>query len=89
MLDLASIAPWCVTGQDDYEESPEYDIHACGPWLRLCVLSSEHNYREPAEVLGTESASVVMDEGAVRELVAQLSAWLERPKVYPVKAANP
>jgi len=60
-IDLATIAPWCVPGNEH-----NWDDRATGPWLRLSVNSD-----------------VVMDEGAVRELVSQLTEWLDRPKVHP------
>ena len=79
-IDLATIAPWCVPGHDDIEG---FEGMACGPWLRLCLNSSDHDYHNPRSILGPENASVVMDEAAVREMVAQLTEWLNRPKVHP------
>lgn len=82
-LDLASIAPWCVPGHEELAEIGNGDDYACGPWLRLSIDSSEHDYKNPANVLGPAHADVVMDEAAVRELVRQLNVWLTRPKVHP------
>ena len=53
-----------------------------GPWIRLGVVAPEHNYLKPAEIIGEDQATVVLDEGAVRQLVGQLNDWLARPKVH-------
>lgn len=49
----------------------------------MIVHSHEHDYYNPTKVVGEESATVVLDEAAVRELVAQLTDWLAQPKVRP------
>lgn len=75
-IDLAHIPAWCAGGDDD-------DFTSVGRWLRLSVDSWQHNYHKPTEVIGKETATVVMDEDAVRALVAQLTEWLDTPKVSP------
>ena len=80
-IDVAVIPAWCVGGEvDDYE--------AAGPWLRLGLRSWQHDWSHPADVVGKMSASVVLDEAAVRALAGQLSEWLERPKVLPVVSSQ-
>jgi hypothetical protein len=79
MIDLASIAPWCVPGHEQHDGR---DL-ATGPWIRLSVHSRRHAHFDPATAIGPEHADVVMDEPAVRELVRQLTEWLDRPKVKP------
>lgn len=80
-LDLAYIPSWCAGGHEDDE--------SVGPWLRLGLRSSVHNFEAPAEVLGSAQADVVLDEDAVRALVGELTAWLERPKVAPDQVETP
>lgn len=75
-VDLAHIPAWCAGGEDD-------DFDSLGGWVRLSVVGHEHDYKEPTKVLGPIDAAVVLDEAAVRELVRQLSSWLDRPKVQP------
>lgn len=75
-LDLSFIPAWCAGGDDD-------DVDAAGPWLRLGLRSHAHDHAAPAVVLGPASATVVMDEAAVRALVEELTRWLARPKVSP------
>lgn len=75
-IDLATMPAWCAGGADD-------DFESLGPWARLTVRSAAHNYFNPVEVTGPEIATVVLDEGAAGELVAQLTDWLARPKVRP------
>ena len=95
---LASIAPWCVPGH--LYPTPggtvcetcrvEHDYPECGPWVRLDLDSPnaltwwELEYLprpKPAPI----HASVVLDEDAARALAANLIAWADRPKVYPVE----
>lgn len=78
-IDTATIPVWCVPGH-----SEEFD-ETLGPWLRLGVSSWEHNWHKPADVIGEEHADIVMDEDAVRALVASLTEWLEQPKAYPIE----
>ncbi len=73
-IDLATIPAWCAGGADD-------DFTSLGPWIRLGINSHAHNFHKPEEVSGPERADVVLDEGAARELVAQLTRWLDTPKV--------
>lgn len=80
-IDLASIPTWCVPGHDLTEG------RARGPWLRLGVFTARHDFRDPRVVLERLSANVVMDESAVRDLVAQLTDWLDTPKVHPTTTA--
>lgn len=75
-IDLATIPAWCAGGSDD-------DFTSRGPWIRLGVRSHTHDFYAPSQVLGEEHTSVVLDEGAARELVAQLTEWLAQPKVQP------
>lgn len=75
-IDTSFIPAWCAGGEDD-------DYESVGPWLRLGVKSWRHDWREPTELVGPETADVVMDESAVRTLVDQLNEWLARPKVAP------
>lgn len=70
-VDLAHIPPWCVPGWRDTELD---ETDALAPWLRLSVDAP------------SESATVVMDEAAVRELHRQLGEWLEAAKVEPREA---
>jgi hypothetical protein len=80
---LAHIAPWCVPGwRDDGVDYPE-----CGPWVRLSVDSdaaltwwTKDGVKPTAAPI---HASVVLDEGAARQLADDLLAWLARPKVHP------
>lgn len=87
-VDLASIAPWCVPGNQE----DNVPLMAAGPWLRMCVTSWGHCVMTtPAVPAGhpngeMETASVVMDESAVVALRDQLNAWLAKAKVYPVTA---
>ena len=74
-INLATIPAWCAGGADD-------DFDSRGPWIRLGVVAPEHNYLKPAEIIGEDQATVVLDEGAVRQLVGQLNDWLARPKVH-------
>jgi hypothetical protein len=85
-VDLAAMSPWCVPGHRDSNGMLD-GAFACGPWLRLGITTKEHDHKAPHKVLGEVDASVVMDEGAVRALRDQLTEWLDRPKVYPVKEA--
>lgn len=85
-LDVSHIPSWCVPGHrwDGDGEEPEWYFGAIGPWCRLIVESWKHDFMNTPAVKGRERASVVMDEAAVRSLVADLTAWLEQPKVYPI-----
>lgn len=78
-IDTAHIPVWCVPGHRG-----EVD-RVIGPWLRLCVQSWEHDFRNPTETVGQVNAAVVLDEAAVRALVDDLTDWLARPKAYPVE----
>lgn len=80
-IDTAHIAPWCVPHHEDAETT--FTGQENGPWLRLSMSTADHNWHEPHTVTGTTHASVVMDEDAVRALVADLEAWLTEPKVRP------
>jgi hypothetical protein len=83
MVDTAHIAPWCVPGHDgDYENE-----RRVGPWLRLGVHGRAQDYRGRELILGGHvDLSVVLDENAVRALVADLQDWLDTPKARPKKA---
>jgi len=84
-IDLATMPPWCVPGWSEHDG----DDMSCGPWLRLCVHGWLHDWHNPRDGEVTEeSASVVMDEAAARELHQQLSDWLARPKVHPAVDAG-
>lgn len=80
-LNLAYIPAWCAGGDDD-------DYRSVGQWLRLGLRSHTHNFMAPTEVVARSELVVVMDEGAVRALVDNLTAWLERPKVTPEHGAH-
>lgn len=79
---IASIAPWCVPGHLKHDdetyvcECGENYAHnnATGTWLRLDLDAKADRNGNPV------NASVVMDEAAVTALIADLSAWLARPK---------
>jgi hypothetical protein len=49
--------------------------------LRLGINTWQHDYHDPERVLANLRSSIVMDEDAVRALVASLTDWLEQPKV--------
>lgn len=89
VLALAHIAPWCVPGHG--VDDADYD--AVGPWLRLEVAAPESlNFWQKDEegrpLVEKESATVVLDEEAVRSLRDDLTAWLERPKAQPPTAPD-
>ena len=76
-IDTAHVPDFCVPGhQDD-------NGNLVGPWLRLTIWTQQHNWHAPSTVAGPKDASVVMDEDAVRALVADLTAWLDHERVYP------
>lgn len=75
---IASIAPWCVPGWSP--DDPTLDHPLCGPWVRLDVMSWEH---EGGKATETSYAAVVMDEAAARALAWQLLEWADRPHVHP------
>jgi hypothetical protein len=96
---LDSIAPWCVPGHDQTRDldwrcsacATVHDYPECGPWVRLDLYSpgaltwwtlDDLPNPQPAPI----HASVVLDEHAARALAANLLAWADRPKVYPVEA---
>jgi hypothetical protein len=70
---------WCVPGYDD-----EFDDDTVGEWVRLDVFTAVHDYQQGGKPTGEYvNAAVVLDEAAARALVADLSAWLDRPKAHP------
>lgn len=77
-VDLATIPAWCVPGNEDRDGGGEL-----GPWLRLSAYGHEHDPHAPTIIVSRSSTSVVMSEPAVRQLVADLTEWLETPKVHP------
>lgn len=81
-VDTAHIPSYCVPGHDHDDNN---DVVSAGPWLRLELDSWRHNSASPTNLahLEEERAGVVMDEDAVRALVADLTDWLNTPKVYP------
>jgi hypothetical protein len=50
------------------------------------MRTAEHSYEDGGKPTGEwKSAAVVMDEAAARALAADLLAWADTPKAYPVK----
>jgi hypothetical protein len=85
-VEVSYMPAWCVPGRGYHDEHDATDdFEALGPGLRLSVDSWAHNFHEPEAVTGRSDATVVMDEAAVRCLVADLTEWLERPKAHPVE----
>ena len=96
-VSTAAIAPWCVPGHD--QDGKDYACTSCGshhdgydhgPWLRLDVDSPLARSWYSKGDDGTPGpdpvhASVILDEEAVRALVADLTQWLDAPKVHPTK----
>ncbi len=77
-IGLATVPPWCVPGQD--EDMDDWD--RTGPWIRLHVLSQEH---EAGVATGERSYSaVVLDVDAARTLGQQLLDWANSEHVEPV-----
>lgn len=74
---LAHIAPWCVPGREDADE----DAGTVGPWVRLDVVTYDHERGIPTG--GPWAHSVVMDEAAARTLAADLLRWADMPKITP------
>lgn len=79
-IDTAHIAPWCVPGWWDREDELDGKV---GPWLRLAVMTWKHDRKTCVATDESIDASVVLDEDAVRSLVADLTDWLGTPKVHP------
>jgi hypothetical protein len=77
MIDTAHLAADCVPGHDDI------DWPNVGPWFRLGVITPRHDWHNPTKIIGVDEATVVMDEAAVRALVAEPQDWLALPKVHP------
>ena len=75
---IAHIPTWCVPGHRDADD---YDDFPLGPWVRLDVITHDHENGKP--VSGPWSHSVVMDEAAARQLAADLLKWADAPKVHP------
>jgi hypothetical protein len=85
MVDTAHIAPWCVPGNETFDVGPD---GKCGPWLRLGVHTVEHSYPSGGQFDADGKrveAYVVLNENAVRALVADLQEWLDTPKARPKK----
>lgn len=86
---LAHIPTWCVPGHRGDEEGA--DDYPLGQWVRLDVVTHDHEDGKP--VGGPWAHSVVMDEGAARQLAADLLKWADSPKVAAasacVKPASP
>jgi hypothetical protein len=74
-IGISHIPSWCTPGHED--EGDEF-----GEWLRLGISTWKHDFAD-AHRKPTERAylDVVLDEEAARSLVADLTAWLDRPKV--------
>ena len=82
-IDTSSIPSFCVPGHRD-ETEDEASFYKYGPWLRVGMHTSRFEYDGETEYkVEPVSASVVMDEEAVRTLRDELNAWLETDKVYP------
>jgi len=82
-LGAASIPDYCVPGHRDETGS------ALGPWLRLSVDGWDHlHHPNMKAALHRASLTVVLDEEAVTSLVADLTAWLARPKVHPTSESQ-
>lgn len=75
---LAHIPTWCVPGHRDEENDDDFPL---GPWVRLDVVT--HDYENGKAAGGPWAHSVVMDEGAARQLAADLIQWADSPKAQP------
>lgn len=75
---IAHIPTWCVPGHRDADSAEDDPL---GPWVRLDVVTYDHERGKP--VGGPWAHSVVMDEGAARQLAADLLAWADMEKVQP------
>lgn len=76
-IHLASIPAWCVPGHQDSTSDEEQ-----GEWLRIDIESWAHDWHSGGKVVtGPDSAAVVLDEAAARQLVADLTSWLAAPKL--------
>lgn len=83
-VEIAHIAPWCVPGHRDIGDEWDGTGFVYGDWLRLDIYSQQHDFHSGGKPTGAPlSASVVMDETAVRELRDQLTSWLDAKKVRP------
>jgi hypothetical protein len=102
-IDLAHVAPWCVTGHDS-GEAPEWRCSGCdeshesnerqvGAWLRLGIAAAAglNFWAKDAEGNPTRErvdAEVVLDERAVLRLYHDLGDWLMLPKVRSAEEAK-
>ena len=82
-IGVASIPAYCVPDHSDETDG------ALGPWLQLSIDGWDHDHALRNKAAARRaSLSVVLDEEAVTSLVADLTAWLARPKVHPTSESQ-
>lgn len=88
-VDIAHIAPWCTPGWQQKDPGlPNFtsgDRCEVAEWLRLTVYTRHHDFNSGEATNEMRCEAVVMDEEAVRALVADMTAWLDLPKVHPIE----
>lgn len=70
-VDFSTIPPWCDPSvpEEDAEDYPNAE------WLRMYICTWNEEYKRP---MTSNEATVLLNETAVREMVAELQGWLNR-----------